>query len=224
MGILVTWQLRTDVPPVATNFVSDEYEAKEELLKSFLDEQAYLQNRIVALRQEIDERNIEIESETEESKVALLDQLKKDVGLTKITGEGVEILLSDSPAAAREGADVTNKQLVQAADLRDLINLLFASNADAIAINQQRVIATTPITSVGTSLLINSSHITPPLTIRAIGDTDLMVQRLVNADENLSFYGRILAGDLVFEVAIREDLVLPIYNGDLRTEYTKLVE
>ena len=49
LGLLSTWHFRTQIP-IEGNFPSDEIEAKQELIKSFLDEQSYLQSKIISLR------------------------------------------------------------------------------------------------------------------------------------------------------------------------------
>lgn len=222
-GVLFTWQFRTKIPIVG-NFPSDEVEAKQELLKSFLDEQSYLQSKIVSLRGDLEEAQRNLENQTETINFEKLDALKKEIGLTEISGEGLEIFLDDSPLAIREGAEVSDQSLVQASDIRDILNILFAADADAISINGQRVIATSPITSVGTTILINNSHIAPPFNISTVGDTDIILQRLLNVNLLSSIYEKRSKQNIKFEIFKKNRVIVPIYNGDLKVSHLNTVK
>lgn len=223
LGILVIWQFRTE-PPNSGVFPTDEWEAKEILFNDYLADQAYFQSRIVALREEIESAHEAINTQSDQSSIELLNRLKKDVGLIEISGRGVEITLDDSPFAIRSGIKVSDNDLVQASDIRDVVNILNASNADGISVNGQRVIATSPIKSVGETLLVNNSYIAPPFVITAVGDAEIMLQRLLNQDVLSSVYERSAKAHIVFKIAVKENAVVPVYNGDLKTNHLTLVE
>ncbi|MBD3360621.1 DUF881 domain-containing protein [Candidatus Peregrinibacteria bacterium] len=223
VGLLFTWQFLSNAS-VVSDFPADEMEARDELFKDFLDEQSYLQSRIVFLREEIEDFQSEVELQSEVSNVEVLEDLKRDVGLSEVQGEGIEILLDDSPFALRSGSEVSDVELVQAADIRDIVNILYAANAEAISVNNQRIIATSPISSVGTTLLINNSYVAPPFTIKAIGDTEIMLERLLNENFLTSLFDRIRKYKVFFEVSVKNWLTIPIYNGDLKTSYLNLID
>src|SRR5690606_30062919 len=130
-----------------------------------LDEQSYLQSRIVSLRKQIEDAEGLIEDHTQTVNFEIIEELKRDIGLTEVKGEGLEIIMGD---------------MAQASDIRDIINILNAASADAISINGQRIISNSSISSVGTTILINNAHIAPPFLITAVGDSDLMLQRLLD--------------------------------------------
>lgn len=221
VGALLTWQFNTKVP-IEGNFPSDEIEAKEALLKSFLDEQSYLQSRIVTLRNKIEETQGDLETQSQKTNVSFLESLKSDVGLSEVTGEGLEILLDDGKSIDRTSADLSDLSLVQASDLRDIVNILNAANVDAISINNQRVIAHSPISSVGTTILVNNSHIAPPFVISVVGDTEIMLQRFKNLLPAL--YEKREQNSIFVEVHKKNRLTIPIYNGDLKIDYLTLVK
>lgn len=222
IGLLLTLQFKTKIPLVG-NFPSDEVIAKQDLLKSFLDEQSYLQSRIVSLRKEMEEMQSKLENQTETVNFEYLESIKNDIGLTEVRGEGLEIFLDDSQFAIRDGAEVSDAQLVQASDIRDVLNILFAADTEAISINNQRVIATSPISSVGTTILVNNSHIAPPFTVRAVGDTDIMIQRLLNKNLLSSVYDKREKRKIKFEIFKKNMVIVPIYNGDLKVNYINIV-
>ncbi len=223
VGLLLTRQVFTNAP-LKSNFPADEIAAKDDLFKDFLDEQSYLQSRIVFLREEIEKSESLIEDQSEFSNIEFLDELKETIGLTELRGEGMEILLDDSPFALRDGAEVSDIDLIQAADIRDLINIINATNATAVSVNNQRVISTSPISSVGTTILVNNFHIAPPFTISAVGDSDLILERIKNDNLLSSFFDRVAKQNLVLQISVKEWVTVPAYNGDLKSEYINLIE
>ncbi|MDA1060194.1 MAG: DUF881 domain-containing protein [bacterium] len=223
MGLLLTWQFGTKVP-VEGSFPSDQVSARDDLLKEFLNDQSYLQSRIVSLRKDKENKENSIELHTETANFELLEGLKASIGLTEVTGGGLEILLDDNPLSTRDGSELSDLGLVQASDVRDIVNILNASSAEAISVNNQRVVAVSPISSVGTTILVNNSHIAPPFVITAIGDSEVMLQRLL--DQNLlpNVYKRRLESKIIFEITKKNRLTVSVYNGDLKTSYLNLVE
>lgn len=223
VGLLVTWHFSTDIA-IEGGYPSDEVAARDELLKSYLEEQSYLQSRIVSLRKQIEESQTTVEAHSETANFVLLESLKKEVGLTEMTGSGLEIVLDDGPYGEREDETAAEAGLIQASDVRDIVNILNAASADAIAVNNQRVIASSPISSVGSTILVNNSHITPPFVISAIGDQEIMLQRLSNESLLPDLYNRMKLAKIVFQVYKKPRLSVPVYNGDLKTAYINLVK
>lgn len=222
-GILLTWQFGSKIP-VPGNFPGDEIQAKDDLIKDFLDEQSYLQSRIVSLRKELEESQGKINERTATVNLELLENLKKNIGLTEITGEGLEITLDDSSLVKRTESELTDAGLIQASDLRDVVNVLNAAKTDAVAINNQRIIATTSIASVGTTILVNNSHISPPFVINAVGDQEIMLQRLLNKILLPDLYEKRANSKIKFDIMRRGRITIGIYNGDLKVSYLNLVK
>ena len=59
-------------------------------------------------------------------------------------------------------------------DLRDIVTALWASGAEAISINGERLVATSSIYGVGASVLVNTAFLSPPFQIEAIGSDGLL--------------------------------------------------
>lgn len=223
-GTLLTWQFLSSAP-LKLNFPSVEVEARDSLLKSYLDEQSYLQSKIVTLRKEIETAQEKIQVRAQTANFALLDSLKRTIGLSEIKGPGLEITIDDGHLLNRaQDVEVSNTDLVQASDLRDIVNLLSAAKAEAIAINGQRVIATSPISAVGTTILVNNAHVAPPFIISAVGDTDLMLQRLLNKALLSDIYQRRAKANITFEIAKKNGISIGIFNGDLKSNHLNIVK
>lgn len=90
-------------------------------------------------------------------------------GQTPVRGEGIVVQLTDS-AAAQQGEPGTEDQRVQDVDLQVVVNALWASGAEAIAINGQRLGMTSAIRTAGQAVLVNLEPIVSPYRIEVIGD------------------------------------------------------
>lgn len=223
MGAFVTWQIRA-TSILSGGHITDELEARESLIQSFLEEQTYLQARIVALRKQVEEAQSAISNQTATANTSILDELKAEIGLSEVSGSGVQVLLDDSPSADRKSGDYEDPGLVVAADIRDIVNALMTGDADAVSVNGQRIIATTAISSVGTNILINNIHTAPPFEIDAVGDTELLVQRILDRTSLEELYEKSLKSKIVMEVYLKDSLVVPVYNGELKTDYLNLID
>lgn len=200
-------------------FPADLIEARKSLIKDYIDEQALYQAQITSLHKDIEETQKQNEAILSKARLADLDNLKKKIGLTEIQGEGIEIILKDSANVSRETVSPSDKNLVHASDLRDMVNLLWANRAEAIAINSQRILATTPINAAGNSILVNNIYIVPPITISAIINPDLIEARLQDKNVLYDLKKRIAKGEISFSISVKRTTVIPIYAGDFRLKH-----
>ncbi|MFD1507667.1 DUF881 domain-containing protein [Georgenia yuyongxinii] len=90
-------------------------------------------------------------------------------GQTRVRGEGLVIELADS-RAAQEGAPGTEDERVQDIDLQVLVNALWASGAEAIAIDGQRLGSTSAIRAAGQTILVNLVPVVSPYVVEVVGD------------------------------------------------------
>ena len=93
------------------------------------------------------------------------------LGLTEVTGPGIEITLADNNTGlTSEGNEVLDisSQLVHNDDLIQVINELNNAQAEAISVNGQRVIQTSSITCEGNVIKINGQKITHLLLLKQL--------------------------------------------------------
>jgi uncharacterized protein YlxW (UPF0749 family) len=95
-------------------------------------------------------------------------------GFAPMEGPGVLIELADNPRALRSTED-PNDVLLHYTDLIRVVADLWAAGAEAIAINDERLIGTSAVECVGTTVLVNQRRLTPPFRITAIGDPGRLV-------------------------------------------------
>jgi uncharacterized protein YlxW (UPF0749 family) len=103
--------------------------------------------------------------------------------------------------------------VVHEQDLQAVINALWAGGAEAMAVNGQRILATTAIRCVGNTLLLHGGVYSPPYVIEAIGD-DVALQAEMDRDTAVQRY-RTSAREykLGFAVTVSDALDLPAYDG-----------
>ncbi|MBV1852992.1 DUF881 domain-containing protein [Catellatospora tritici] len=154
-----------------------------------------LQNEVSRLR----------ESALSDTTVAKLRQLEAATGMRKVAGDGVIVTMQDGPNAAS-----VPEAGVLDVDLQVVANALWASGAEAIAINGRRLSSVTPIRTAGSAILVGNAHILGPYEVVAIGPPDLADR----FDETAAAaYYRALRDDknyaVGFDVKERDNLELP---------------
>ncbi|MCK5457291.1 MAG: DUF881 domain-containing protein [Melioribacteraceae bacterium] len=218
VGLLLISQYQAR-PFIITTDKFDEVQDQEEILEELNKEQNLLKTQISGLRNNLEKLQ---SHDMGEANLELNDSLKEKIGFTAITGPGVQITFDDSSDVIRGNLDVNNDSLVHAADLRDIINLLRVSKAEAIAINQQRILINSTISCIGNNILVNNSHFLPPFQINAVGDADVLITQLKN--NLIGIHKREIDNSLMFRIDKKENIVIPPYNSDLNLIYTQKSE
>ena len=111
-------------------------------------------------------------------------ELAGDAGLDPVHGPGLVVTLTDAQrdANGRFPRDASPDDLVvHQQDIQAVLNALWSGGAEAIQMQDQRIIATSAPRCVGNTLLLNGRTYSPPYTITAIGDTAAMQAALATA-------------------------------------------
>jgi uncharacterized protein YlxW (UPF0749 family) len=141
-------------------------------------------------------------------------------GLVAVTGPGVVVTLKDSKNPPPKPADMsqesyvemTRPYLIHDQDIQAVINELRAAGAEAIAVNDQRVVATTAVRCVGPTVLVNTVPTNgSPVKIQAIGDADTMVTALTMPGGVADQYK--ITDPSMFAIERAKNLTLPAYAG-----------
>jgi uncharacterized protein YlxW (UPF0749 family) len=103
-------------------------------------------------------------------------------GLSSVKGKGIEIQINDAVKTdSLESADIELARVYDS-DIQLLVNALWASGAESIAINNSRLTTTSAIRSAGDAILVNYRPLLPPFVISAIGNDDLRSRLLEHPD------------------------------------------
>jgi uncharacterized protein YlxW (UPF0749 family) len=139
----------------------------------------------------------------------LVDQLAVDSlasGASAVTGPGLRITLSDAPDV---GGVVNPDRRVQDVDLQILVNGLWAAGAEAVAVNDHRLTATTAIRSAGSAILVDLNPLVGPYVVDAIGNSGDLQTRLarVSAGQHLAMLRTTYS--IGVDLSAKKSLVLP---------------
>jgi uncharacterized protein YlxW (UPF0749 family) len=150
--------------------------------------------------------------------LARLSTAEKAAALVAVSGPGLRVTLDNAPPAADSdpvggSAQVALAGIVQDGDLQLVVNALWASGAEAIGINGQRIGATTAIRQAGDAILVDQRPVTPPYQVSAIGDPDRLRNDFLRSPEATVVGGLSNDYGVVFEFARVDGLHLPAGTG-----------
>jgi uncharacterized protein YlxW (UPF0749 family) len=172
--------------------------------------------KIAALRAEINALEAEAASRSD-STMALQNQvadLRAHAGLTPIHGPGVEIDLTNGPPSADPTGQA--RYLVTYEDVQDLVNLLFATGAEGVAVSGRRI---TPLSafsgSEGEVVIDQGPPLFSPIKVVAVGDRN----RMQTALDDQSLVPNLRIRQVQFLIGLRvtgaPDISLPAYDASL---------
>ncbi len=153
-----------------------------------------------------------------------LDKVKMAAGLFQANGEGLVVTLADNPQYPKDDPN-PNNYVIHDFDVRLIVNSLWAGGAEAISVNGQRLISTSAIRCAGGFILVNSSRLSSPYTIKAIGNPGKLAGAL-NEDINSKRFLNDIAKFYGLKVSVdqKDDISINGYNGGLLIEKASVVE
>lgn len=143
---------------------------------------------------------------------AARELLARQAGTVALVGRGLEVSLAPSDRTPPSPEEAGAYQ-IQDADLQLVVNALWAAGAEAIAVNGQRLVSTSPIRAAGETITVNFRPLVPPYEIKVIGgdkrafERSAVAQRFRQWEED---YG------LGFSVKSRKKVEVPAYTGTLQ--------
>jgi uncharacterized protein YlxW (UPF0749 family) len=220
LGLIFTMQIKTVKKNTETTTISrtSELQAQYSELKKEYDNLAETLVEKDKLIQEY--RNAQTEDETKELLKQDLTNALKDAGLTDVRGQGIVITMNDSLENLGENVDL-NIYLVHDEDILNVVNELKATGAEAISVNEQRIVAMSEIRCAGTTILVNGKRLAPPYIIKAIGDS----ASLESGVSMRGGYVDILKGwGIRIDIKKENDVFIPKYSNPISNRYMTTVE
>lgn len=148
-----------------------------------------------------------------------IKQGNKILGLSEVTGPGVVVTLNDN----QNLSTVLNLSdaIVHDLDVRSVINELKNAGAEAISINDQRVVPTTAISCGGNIIDVNGEKVGAPFVIKAIGLPEQLA-----ALSRPGGYLSILKDNygIVAELKKENNITIPKYTGVINFKYAQNVK
>ena len=204
LGMILTWQLKSTyrnskidkTTSTRIEVLKDELIATKNLNEGLRSRNEQLVNQLKEYENDKGnyntyERNLKIE----------LERARMLAGLVDVSGKGIIIKLSN-----------TEYGIVEQEDILKLLNELKASDVQALAVNGERIIATSEVRQAGGYIVINGKQCLSPFEIKAIAPQD----KVENA---LSMVGGILEQlrdlyKLNVEVQRADKIVIPKVRDD----------
>ncbi|MGW2051249.1 DUF881 domain-containing protein [Streptomyces sp. NPDC001858] len=113
-------------------------------------------------------------------------------GAVEVHGPGVKLVVDDAEEATtggdgdpRETSGFSDTGRVRDRDMQRVVNGLWASGAEAVSINGQRLTALSAIRAAGAAILVDNKPLVPPYTVLAVGDGKNLSTRFQNSADGL---------------------------------------
>jgi uncharacterized protein YlxW (UPF0749 family) len=144
------------------------------------------------------------------------DRLAAAAGTEAVRGPGLTVSLDDAHLASVPAGFTADALLVHQQDVQAVVNALWAGGAEAMMLQDQRVISTSAVRCVGNTLILQGRVYSPPYTITAIGST-ARLQAALNRSPQVQIYQQYVdAVGLGYTVTTHRSTTLPAYAGSLQ--------
>ena len=152
-------------------------------------------------------------------------RLEEAAAQRAVHGPGVAVVVGDASGTdqvdpntgQRVPVSVDDNGRIQDRDLQSLVNALWAAGAEAIAVNGQRLTATSTIRQAGEAILVDLRPVQSPYTLAAVGDPATLLPRFADSEAARRFQSYTGLYGIQFTVRAAKDVRLPAATDpDLR--------
>lgn len=152
--------------------------------------------------------------ETEKLVDSELEQVNMNLGKTDIQGDGISINL-------RENANDDNQKKTRADDLLMIVNSLKVAGAEAISINNERIINMSDIVDINLNdyewfIKVNGQRILAPYEIKAIGNQTYLESALLG---NGGYVDELKKQEYDVSIEKVNNIKITKYNDEIKTKY-----
>ena len=148
------------------------------------------------------------------------ERLQLLAGTTAVEGAGIEMVLDDS-AIPKKANENPNLYIIHDEDLLRVLNELRAAGAEAISLNDQRIVAMSEVRCAGPTVSVNNIRSAPPYVIKAIGAPKTLTSALRlrgGVVETFEFWG------IQVKIKSQDKVQIPALKAPRNFEYAKSVE
>ena len=133
---------------------------------------------------------------------SVLYETRVSAGFAEMSGEGIVVRLYDAENA------LTSDEIFHDADISTWVNEIFNAGAQGVAVGDQRIIATSHIRCVGSTIRVNDNPIpVNPVVIKAVGNPEVLQSALYIIRNRFEPFG------LKVEIEKVDKLTLPAHPG-----------
>lgn len=183
-----------------------------------------LQARVSSLNSEVSRLSRQVDDREVAELQRKIDVLRGPAGFSPVHGPGLTVVLNDAPkdeidAAAEPGGVSPDELVVHQQDIQAVVNALWAGGAEAMTIQDQRVISTTGIKCVGNTVVLHGVPYSPPYRIAAIGDPARLQAALDSSEYIGAYLTFVVTHQLGYDVVPSAKLQFPAYQGSSTLGY-----
>ena len=161
----------TDLRSAGRTDLVDVVRAQNLAVRQRADSVKELQDQVDALTAQVAPGNAAVSRLRESA-----NELAPTVGTQAVTGPALKVSLDDAKrtAASLPQGYTADDIVVHQQDVQSVVNALWAGGAEAMMLQDQRVISTSAVRCVGNTLILQGRVYSPPYLIQAIGDVSAM--------------------------------------------------
>ncbi|MBW0012884.1 DUF881 domain-containing protein [Mycobacterium sp.] len=151
-------------------------------------------------------------------------ELAGEAGMDPVHGPGLVVTLQDAQrdANGRFPRDASPDDLVvHQQDIQAVLNALWSAGAEAIQMQDQRIIGTSVPRCVGNTLLLNGRTYSPPYTITAIGDVAAMQAALAAAPLVILYKQYVVRFGLGYREEVQPDVQIVGHSEPVRMHFAQ---
>ena len=149
------------------------------------------------------------------------NEIATAAGRTEVRGPALRVTLDDAKLAGGEvpaGAD-PDDYVIHQQDVQSVVNALWQGGAEAMMLQDQRVVSTSAVRCVGNTLILQGRVYSPPYVITAIGDRDAMRSSLDTDPAVANLRDWSIAVGLGYDVKNAGRQTFPAYSGSIVPEH-----
>jgi len=198
---------------IAAPVVAKEREELIDRIERETDAADKLESSVDTLRDDVSARQREALKKDGGGQADLVEILS---GATEVHGPGVKLVVNDAKEAStggdgdpRETSGFSDTGRVRDRDMQRVVNGLWESGAEAVAINGQRLTALSAIRAAGDAILVDNKPLVPPYTVLAVGDGERLSTKFQNSADGQYLHALQENYDIRTSISVESDVRLP---------------
>ncbi|HHU64207.1 MAG TPA: DUF881 domain-containing protein [Clostridiales bacterium] len=145
-----------------------------------------------------------------------LERIRILAGLSDVEGPGIVVTVDMKTQTIDEFTGTINT--ITDEDLLRIVNELNAAGAEAISINEERIVSTTEIRNAGRFININTNSYSTPFIIKAIGDPNNLESALMLIGGVVDYFNVI---NISIDIKKHDKIIIPKYKGNLENRFAQ---
>ena len=145
-----------------------------------------------------------------------LERIRILAGLSDVEGPGIVVTVDMKTQTIDEFTGTINT--ITDEDLLRIVNELNAAGAEAISINEERIVSTTEIRNAGRFININTNSYSTPFIIKAIGEPNNLESALMLIGGVVDYFNVI---NISIDIKKHDKIIIPKYKGNLENRFAQ---